>query len=101
MVRGFLSVLHRSHRPATPAVPPDRNDKLLLWRTNPSNRSFSAWEKIPSKRFVAVALLLASLSTPVFAAVRRDEGNQPSQSVISRLIHRVVQALDDWSWPKP
>jgi hypothetical protein len=54
-----------------------------------------------SKRLVAVALLLASLSTPVFAAARRDEGNQPSQSVISRLIHRVVQALDDWSWPKP
>jgi hypothetical protein len=55
-----------------------------------------------SKRFVAVALLLASLSTPLFAASpRRDDGDQSSRSVISRLIHRVVQALDDWSWPKP
>jgi hypothetical protein len=54
-----------------------------------------------SKRFVVVALLLASLSTPLFAAPRRDDGDQSSRSVISRIIHRVVQALDDWSWPKP
>jgi hypothetical protein len=57
--------------------------------------------EIMSKRFVAVALLLASLSTPVVAAARRDDGDQSSRSVISRLFHRIIQTLDDWSWPKP
>jgi hypothetical protein len=56
-----------------------------------------------SKRFTAVALLLVALSSPLFAAPRRGDGDQPSRSAISRLITRIVHALDaaDWSWPRP
>jgi len=56
-----------------------------------------------SKRFTAVALLLVALSSPLLAAPRRNDGDQPSRSAISRMISRIVHALDDfdWSWPKP
>jgi hypothetical protein len=54
-----------------------------------------------SKRFVAVTLLLVSLSMPLLAAPSRNDGDQPSRSMISRIIHRVIHALDDLSWPHP
>jgi hypothetical protein len=56
-----------------------------------------------SKRVTAVALLLVALSSPLFAAPRRDDRDQPSRSAISRLITRIVHALDDYdlSWPRP
>jgi hypothetical protein len=55
-----------------------------------------------SKRLVAVALFLVVLSaSPLLAAPSHNDGDQPSRSVISRIIHRVIHALDDWSWPKP
>lgn len=56
-----------------------------------------------SKRVTAVALLLVALSSPLLAAPRRDDGDQPSRSAISRLITRIVHALDDFdlSWPRP
>jgi len=56
-----------------------------------------------SKRVTAVALLLVALSLPVLAAPRRDDGDQPSRSAISRLITRIVHVLDDfeWSFPRP
>ncbi|HXA18190.1 MAG TPA: hypothetical protein VN380_14420 [Thermoanaerobaculia bacterium] len=56
-----------------------------------------------SKRVTAVALLLVALSSPLLAAPRRDDGDQPSRSAISRLITRIVHALDDFelTWPRP
>jgi|GEM_PF-2382817 len=56
-----------------------------------------------SKRVTAVALLLVALSSPLFAAPRCDDGDQLSRSAISRLITRIVHALDtvDWSFPRP
>jgi hypothetical protein len=56
-----------------------------------------------SKRFTAVVLLLVALSSPMFAAPRRDGGDQPGGSAIGRLITRIVHALDDFelSWPRP
>lgn len=56
-----------------------------------------------SKRVTAVALLLVALSSPLLAAPRRNDGDQPSRSAISRLITRIVHVLDaaDWSWPRP
>lgn len=56
-----------------------------------------------SKRFAAVALLLVSLSTPLLAAPRRDDGDQSTRSSITKFIRRVLHALDyyDLSWPKP
>ena len=56
-----------------------------------------------SKRVTAVALLLVALSAPLFATPRRDDGDQPSRSAISRLITRIFHTLDtyDWSFPKP
>ena len=56
-----------------------------------------------SKRVTAVALLLVALSSPLFAAPRRVDGDQLSRSAVSRLITRIVHALDtvDWSFPRP
>jgi hypothetical protein len=54
-------------------------------------------------RFAAVALLLVALSSPLLATPRRDDGDQSPRSAISRMISRIVHALDayDWSLPKP
>ena len=56
-----------------------------------------------SKRVTAVALLLVALSSPLFAAPRRVDGDQLSRSAVSRLITRIVHALDtfDLTWPRP
>lgn len=56
-----------------------------------------------SKRITATALLLVVLSTPLLAAPSRDRNDESGRSAISRIIKRIVHALDsfDLSLPKP